>query len=344
MAICLLAFQAPLGSEGRPPGPAGQDGLSVGAAAVGQAAFRPLPVGNQGQSGGFPLVGLFGVGVIGILGVLAALWQRRQAAQLRRYAIRAEAASQAKSQFLANVSHELRTPLNAIIGFSEIMRQQMFGPIGSPRYQAYAEDILRAGSHLRDIVSDILDLSRVEAGRLQVQDEVIDLEALRDGLYPLLEGQFPDVRGRLVCRTKIPVPPVRGDARMLKQAILNGLTNALKFSGCGQPVAIEVERKHGQGLMIHIADSGIGMTPEQLEIAREPFGQVESVFTRHHQGSGLGLPLMTAFLEAHDGGVRIDSEPGRGTRVTLWLPEERILPASLETSCFAEKSFDRAAG
>ncbi len=258
----------------------------------------------------------------------------RQSIQLTRLADRAaeqqqtaEAASVAKSQFLANISHELRTPLNAILGFSEIMKSEMFGQLGSPQYRGYAADIHDSGSHLLTVINDILDLSKIEAGKFELNEEDCDVARLvRDAVRFVAERA--DSAGLGLQQRLAPVlPAVRADGRLIKQILLNLLSNAIKFSPAGGMVTVVAEIDREASLSLTVADTGIGIAADQLERVLQPFTQVENTLTRTHAGTGLGLPLCKSLIELHGGRLALQSTVGRGTAVTITLPKERVLAA-----------------
>ncbi len=236
----------------------------------------------------------------------------------------ADLANQAKSRFLANMSHELRTPLNAIIGFSELMRDQMFGPIGNRRYVGYVEDINASGRHLLGIVNDVLDLSKLEARSMQLAHDRVDPAALAIDCASVLQPQAASARVRIL--TEGPDRPVwiDGDALRLKQVLLNLLSNAVKFSYTGGEVALTQTLAADGGLVIAVHDDGIGMDTAGVATALEPFGQVENSWTKKHAGTGLGLPLAKWLVELHDGRLDIESAPGEGTTVKVTLPPARV--------------------
>jgi two-component system, cell cycle sensor histidine kinase PleC len=235
---------------------------------------------------------------------------------------RAEEASQAKSKFLANMSHELRTPLNAIIGFSEIMESGMFGPLGSDKYREYCSDIHQSGQYLLDVINDILDMSKIEAGRIRLDAEPIELEPFLNGAMRVVSGRANDKRLKLTARIGRGIR-LSADHRLLKQIMLNLLSNAVKFTPEGGRVTIRARKTSGGWVSISIADTGIGIPEEALARLGRPFEQVESQLTKSHQGSGLGLAIAKSLTELHHGGMRIRSTPGRGTMVLLRLPMNR---------------------
>jgi two-component system cell cycle sensor histidine kinase PleC len=231
---------------------------------------------------------------------------------------RAEDANQAKSEFLANMSHELRTPLNAIIGFSEIMESGMFGPLGAEKYHEYCRDIRESGNYLLDVINDILDMSKIEAGRTRLDLELVELEHILTDAMRVLAGRAEEKR--LVLKLEIPGPiPLKADRRAVKQIVLNLLSNAVKFTPDGGRVTVR-GRMAGDAVMIAIEDTGIGIPKDALANLGKPFEQVESQLTKSHQGSGLGLAIAKSLVELHGGSMRIRSTPGVGTVVLLRLP------------------------
>jgi two-component system, cell cycle sensor histidine kinase PleC len=241
---------------------------------------------------------------------------------------KAEEASRAKSEFLAVMSHELRTPLNAILGFSEIMKMRIFGPMGSERYAVYAEDIHNSAQHLLSIISDILDFSRAEVGALSLREEEVAIVDVLDECLRLLRGKAVDHGIRLSLEAPSGAGPiVCGDERLIKQAFLNVLGNALKFTPAGGAVRVCVEVA-GERLVVRIVDTGIGIAEADLPRIFEPFVQLENAFSRKNGGAGLGLPLVKKIVDLHNGGLSIDSTLGAGTTVNMWFPAERMLTAA----------------
>jgi two-component system cell cycle sensor histidine kinase PleC len=243
---------------------------------------------------------------------------------------RAEEANQAKSSFLANMSHELRTPLNAIIGFSEIMESAMFGPLGSEKYREYCGDIRESGKYLLDVINDILDMSKIEAGRIRLDLEELELERILADAMRVVGGRAQDKR--LTLRAEI-APDVRftADRRAMKQIALNLLSNAVKFTPDGGHIIVRGRASAGS-VMFAIEDSGIGIPKQALLKLGRPFEQVESQLTKSHQGSGLGLAIAKSLCELHGGSMRIRSVQGAGTIVLVRLPMEGRPSAELETS------------
>src|SRR5262250_105027 len=234
---------------------------------------------------------------------------------------RAEDANQAKSKFLANMSHELRTPLNAIIGFSEIMESGMFGPLGADKYREYCGDIHQSGQYLLEVINDILDMSKIEAGRIRLDAEHIELEPFLNDAMRVVSGRADDKRLKLTARLGRGIR-LTADHRLLKQIMLNLLSNAVKFTPEGGRVTIRARATSGW-VSISIADTGIGIPEDALARLGRPFEQVESQLTKSHQGSGLGLAIAKSLTELHHGAMRIRSTPGIGTMVLLRLPISR---------------------
>ena len=231
---------------------------------------------------------------------------------------RAEEANQAKSKFLANMSHELRTPLNAIIGFSEIMGAGMFGPIGAEKYREYCADIHQSGQYLLEVINDILDMSKIEAGRIQLELEEFALDGFMDDAMRVVSPRADDKKLQLTADIAERVL-MRADQRLLKQIVLNLLSNAVKFTPEGGRITVRA-RTTGGAVAIAIADTGIGIPKDALVRLGRPFEQVESQLTKSHQGSGLGLAIAKSLTELHGGTMRIRSRLGSGTIVRLRLP------------------------
>jgi signal transduction histidine kinase len=223
------------------------------------------------------------------------------------------------------MSHELRTPLNAILGFSEIMTGQMFGPIGSERYRQYAQDIHDSGRHLLDVVNDVLDLSKIEASRFDLSEEPTDLGSIARDVTRLVEARAAG--GGVRIRLELPnLPRLMVDPRLTRQLLLNLLTNAVKFTPPGGEVTADAQVESAGSLVLTVRDNGVGMRPEDIPRALEPFGRVQNGSAPAAEGTGLGLPLCKKISEAHQGSLAIESALGVGTTVTVRLPAERVLP------------------
>ena len=241
----------------------------------------------------------------------------------------ARLADRAKSQFLANMSHELRTPLNAIIGFAEVLRQELLGPIGNTRYREYAEHIESSGQHLLGVVSDILDLSKIEAGRVDIDNSPVDVADLVEAAVTLVRHRAVDGDVRLDFAVPPNLPAITGSETRLKQVLVNLLSNAVKFTPAHGKVQVTVTLAP-DGMLFAVSDTGVGMTPDDIVVALQPFGQVDAGLTRRHEGTGLGLPLTKRLVELHGGRLEIDSTPGAGTTVSVWLPGERVMRQAAE--------------
>jgi signal transduction histidine kinase len=255
----------------------------------------------------------------------------------------AEQANIAKSQFLANMSHELRTPLNAIIGFSDMIDTQQFGPIGNPRYLDYVKDINKSGHHLLGIINDILDLSKIEAGRANVQDEEeFNLAAVVEATLCMMRPCAEREGVTLEASAEVRGLRLLAVERMVCQILLNLLSNAVKFTPKGGRVVLSAARTVEGGLLVAVADTGLGMAPHEIKIALTPFGQVQNALSRKHTGTGLGLPLAKAMMELHGGTLRVASAPGQGTTVSLLFPPERVVLAAHSAAAPAPDRRERA--
>lgn len=237
----------------------------------------------------------------------------------------AQTANRAKSEFLAHMSHELRTPLNSILGFTQIMREQVFGPLGDERYLEYAMNVNHSGQHLLDLINDILDISKVEAGEVTLDEEIFDLQATLLSCISMVTGQTGVPVDRIGFDVAVDIARFKGDKRIIKQVILNLLSNASKFTPADRPITVTAEREASGGISIEVADKGCGIARDDIAKVLEPFGQVRSGAHQAHAGTGLGLSLSKMLTELHGGSLSIDSELDEGTRVTLRFPPARTL-------------------
>jgi len=236
-----------------------------------------------------------------------------------------QGADRAKSQFLANMSHELRTPLNAIMGFSETIESELFGPVGNANYRQYASDIRQSGAHLLSIINTILDLSKIEAESMDLEEEEVCIGAVVDAAISLVRAQYRN--SQVTVRADLPptLPLLCGSNVKLRQIAINLLSNAVKFTPAGGFVTVTAERERDGGLTVRVKDTGIGMSRDDIKTALEPFGQVEGHLARTRDGIGLGLPLARQLTLLHGGAFEIESTVGEGTTVILRLPAERVL-------------------
>ena len=253
--------------------------------------------------------------------------RKRVEAALRTANDAAQKASRTKTEFLASMSHELRTPLNAILGFSDILRTGLFGPLGDARYQDYAKDIHQSGRHLLDLINDILDISKIEARRADLREADLEIErSVRSCLRMMrqhTEAQDLDI----VLDIAQDLPQLHADRRVLKQILLNLLSNATKFTPPGGRIVLSATTVEDGGVRISISDTGVGMSPEEIPLALEPFGQTLSGRQLAQEGTGLGLALAKLMVEQHGGRFRLESRLGEGTTATIDFPAERSRPA-----------------
>lgn len=237
--------------------------------------------------------------------------------------IAAEGSNKAKANFLANMSHELRTPLNAILGFSEIIKNAAFGPIAR-NYQDYAGDIHSSGAHLLSLINEVLDLSKLEAGQFELSERHVDLAILAESSMRFVEPQAHKARIGLSHCIAADLSFIRADERRMRQVLINILANAVKFTPEGGRVELAM-RRTDKGLLIEVSDTGIGIAADKVEVAMEPFSQIDSDTNRNYPGTGLGLPLAKRLVELHGGSLSLTSEVNLGTVVSIILPPDRVL-------------------
>jgi signal transduction histidine kinase len=235
----------------------------------------------------------------------------------------AELANRAKSDFLANMSHELRTPLNAIIGFSELLGSEHLGPMKNARYLEYANDIHSSGHHLLSIINDVLDMSKIEAGKLEIHEADVAVGPLLAAVARMVRERAREARVELIVEPPEQELVFWADQRAMRQCLLNLVANAVKFSNAGGRVVVEAALDEAGSIVLTVTDDGIGMSPTDLERALQPFGQAQAATTRAHGGAGLGLPITKGLVEAHGGTLEISSNAGRGTRIRVVMPPDR---------------------
>jgi two-component system cell cycle sensor histidine kinase PleC len=227
------------------------------------------------------------------------------------------------------MSHELRTPLNAIIGFSEVLKRELLGPLGQDRYREYAKDINESGAHLLGLITDILEYSKSECGKLRLVEGEFDLNQLVTTVVRQ-QGPRAEVAGVSIHRDGLePTVRIRGDERKLRQVLLNLVSNAIKFTPMGGEVHLGTGRDDDGNVLIRVVDTGIGIAPEDMPKVFSAFGQIDNAWSRRYEGTGLGIPLAKAMIELHGGMLTISSNVGSGTTVTVKLPRERVLRGNL---------------
>lgn len=261
---------------------------------------------------------------------------KRAERELMAAKLQAEAANHAKSAFLAAISHELRTPLNAVIGFSETIIGEVFGPLGNSRYGDYVGLIHTAGCHLRDVIEDILDVARIEIGEVPLHEDVLDLYKCLDSAVRMVAPKADERRVQLAAELPAGLPRLRADPLRLRQVVLNLLVNAVKFTPPGGRVAIAASAGP-KGMLLTVADTGIGIRPEDLDSIWNPFFQADASLSRRFGGTGLGLPIVRHYVEAHGGTITVDSTPGQGSTFTLWLPAGRLIHPANDSPDAAKK-------
>ncbi|MBW7926352.1 MAG: PAS domain-containing sensor histidine kinase, partial [Burkholderiaceae bacterium] len=250
---------------------------------------------------------------------------KRAEEELTQARAQAERASSQKTEFLARVSHEIRTPLNAIIGFSELMMDEKFGPIGSDRYRDYLRDINRSGNHVLDLVNDLLDISKIEAGEQEMNYEAVSLNEALSEAVAMMQPQAN--RERVIIRSSLAsrLPDVVADLRSVRQIALNLLSNAIRYTQAGGQVIVSTAYEASGDVTMRLRDTGIGMTLAEIDQALKPFKQINALKRGRHDGTGLGLPLTKAMVEANRARFAISSTPGEGTLVEIVFPSTRVL-------------------
>jgi signal transduction histidine kinase len=248
--------------------------------------------------------------------------ERRAALEAR---LVAEHSSRSKSEFLAHMSHELRTPMNAVIGFTEMMRKEVFGPVGSPKYQDYLRDIALSGQHLLHVVNNILDLAKVEAGKWEMEESETDLGTLCESTLRMVRERARSADVSLSLTPALPAVSIRADRRLMHQILINLLTNGIKFTDRGGRVTLGWALRDDGGAAIHVSDTGVGMSEDDRRRVLEPFGRGSAELARARHDTGLGLSLCKQFAEMHGGRMEIASALGRGTTVTVVLPPARVM-------------------
>jgi PAS domain S-box-containing protein len=261
-----------------------------------------------------------------VVGVISDITERkRMEKDLVAAKLRAEDANRAKSTFLANMSHELRTPLNAVIGFAEVIKNELLGAINEPRYRDYAGDIHDSGKHLLQLINDILDMTKVEAGTYQLREDVCDVAKVVGDAVALVRNLA--IQNELTVRVDVPddIPFLFADERCLRQMLVNFLSNGIKFTPKGGDVAACARLEPDGAIAIAVVDTGIGMAQDDIPQALSPFRQLEGSHGRRYEGTGLGLSLTKAMLELHEGTLLVDSKIGAGTTVTAHFPPRRTI-------------------
>lgn len=268
--------------------------------------------------------------VVSALRTFAEITERRRAAdELKAALARAEIADRAKMEFLANVSHELRTPLTAILGFSEFMLDEISGPVSPPKYREYLNDIYTSGQHLMTLLNDILDMSKIEAGKTAIEDSELDVQTVIDECIRMLEPLA--LKKRLLLSAAVPpgLPRLRADARMVSQMLINLISNSIKFTPPGSGgVEVAAEAGPNGGLSLVVVDTGIGIHAKDISRVVEPFNTVDEALSGDYQGIGLGLTIASRMIGLHGGDLLLESVPGTGTKASLRFPPERTVTAA----------------
>ena len=262
-------------------------------------------------------------GCVSIRTDITALKQRQE--DLSSQQQRADSANKAKTDFLLTMSHELRTPLNAIMGFSEVMKQQLRGPLGDARYVDYANDIYDSANHLLAVISNILDISRIEAGRLELDEQAVVIGDEIDKALRQLEEEARGADVKLASEIEPDLPLLLGDAHKIQQIVINLVGNAVRYMPDSGRVTVQAYREEEGGIVLNVEDDGAGMSAEDVERVISPFVRLSNPMVRAHDGTGLGLPLVKALVELHGGQFTLTSEPGKGTTGTAIFPKSRVI-------------------
>lgn len=267
-----------------------------------------------------------------------AVARKQEEKLLRMLKDESEAMNRARAALLANVSHEIRTPLNAIMGFSEVIRDQHFGAAAAQTYRDYAGDIYDSGRYLLGMINDLLDLSRVDSGRLVIADGLVDMRAVIGATCLLLQGRATTSRVRILLDLPDALPALRGDRDRLQQAIVNLVSNAIKFTPGGGRVTIGLKRLPAGQLQLAVSDTGVGIPKDQLTSIWQPFGQATNAMERNQEGVGLGLPLTAQIVRLHGGLTAAESTLGKGTTVTATFPADRVVDMPVDEPIVAPDS------
>ena len=305
--------------------------ILVGAYEISAALLNPIPLPTY-ISNTFFLLMATGVGLFS--GYYQELYVRKSYVSqkiiegkneaLKSLLIEADNANKSKSEFLATMSHELRTPLNAIIGFSDVLKKQLYGSLGNERYLEYVADINASGLHLLAIINDILDLAKAEAGKLELREDTFDIIQCVQDCIQMCRGRADEGGIKLTLDAPQWELDTFGDERLLRQLVLNLVSNGVKFTPPNGQVRVRLKADERDGIFIEVSDTGIGIPREHLDRVLRPFEQVERALSRRHGGTGLGLPFAKKIAELHGGSLWLESEVDKGTRVTVRLPAERI--------------------
>ena len=249
----------------------------------------------------------------------------QRTADLQAEKERAELANRSKTEFLNNMSHELRTPLNAIIGFSDLMKNRIFGPVENSHYADYVADIHSSGTFLMAIINDILDVSRIEAGKLTLEEEAVDVAEVIAAMIVMITPKAKERGVKLESEVDATLPLMQADSRRLKQIFLNLLANSIKFTDPGGRARIAAQARGDGAISVEVMDNGIGISEENQKLVLEPFGKVENSAVRKYEGVGLGLPIVKSLVALHGGSLTLWSKQGEGTVVTIVFPAARAL-------------------